>query len=483
MKPCSIIFIIATFITSSEANSSTLNFTHFLKVFKEKNPDLISAQNQAYATQLRSNSIYSLLIPTLNYGISELKTQPIPSPLLNYDLSKTKVQSVGINGNIPQLGMSYASNLYSLSDSRFFDGNDKTSESISGLVDFGLSMKLLKGFGPSVGSIPFEQADLNKKISNLQKKNTLLTGVGRLIEAYNNVFASLNNLKISKSILQSNDNDVKKAEKQHKEGLIPYLSLLTLKSQNTGLKKNIINQMRSLRDNILSLYNLTGEKWEISEIEAIEITRIEMPDEFQNKINQWLEPGKVDPTKTNPEILIKKSNLTLSELDLNKARNNILPDLSLNAKYTKNSDRRGDYFPNKGDSQELSINFTMPIGMVSERAEASAKSLELKAKQNDLEVSLLRVKQDWDNLGQQFKLSLEQLSMAKELVEVAKKQYDSALPTATLGPTYQANIINFQNQLLTAQLDLNQSEAELLNLMIKIYVIKGDATFIRFLDK
>jgi outer membrane protein TolC len=125
----------------------------------------------------------------------------------------------------------------------------------------------------------------------------------------------------------------------------------------------------------------------------------------------------------------------------------------------------------------------MPIGMVSERAEASAKSLELKAKQNDLEVSLLRVKQDWDNLGQQFKLSLEQLSMAKELVEVAKKQYDSALPTATLGPTYQANIINFQNQLLTAQLDLNQSEAELLNLMIKIYVIKGDATFIRFLDK
>ncbi len=483
MKHRRIFFIITLFITCAEVNSSTVNFSDFFKNFKLKNPELVSAQNQAEATKIRSEAIYYLLMPTLSFGHSEIMTKPIPDPLSTYDRATTTTESLSLIGTIPQAGLSYSSNLYNINDNRYFDGQDKTSQSIAGSMDFGISFKLLKGFGPSVGSIPFDQADLNKTIADLQKKNTLLNGVSNLIGAYNNVYASLNNLKISQNFLKTNDADVLKAEKQHKEGLIPYLSLLTLKSQNTTLKKNIINLTKSLRDNVINLYNLTGEKLDPTQFQILDLKQIQMPDEFKMKIESWMNSTQVDPTKTNPEILLKKASLRLTELDFKKAKNNVLPDLSLNAKYLKNSDRRYDYIPTKGESQEVAVTLSMPIGLVSERAEASAKNLEIKSRQNELEISILRTIQDWENLGQQFRLSLEQLSMAKELVEVAKKQYDSALPTATLGPTYQANIVNFQNQLLSAQLDLNQSQADLLNLMVRIYVIKGDISFISYLDQ
>jgi outer membrane protein TolC len=478
----SLFLIIATFLLPTAVISATVDFGKFLRNYKDKNPDLKNAIQQVLATQERSNAIYSLYIPSLTMGQSYSLTKPVPASGNTYDLSKTLSQSLGIVGAVPQMGLIYSSNLINQSGSSYFLNNEKRSETNSGLIDFGLSLKLLKGLGPAIGNLPFSRADVNKKLAEQEKIQTLLSGVGQLISAYNNVFATINNLRISNGIFATNESDVKKAEQQHKEGVIPYLSLLSLQSQHTNLKRSILGIRKNLRENLLSLYNLSGIQYTEEDLANLEFMPIRPSANFGQSITQWLsEPLSMENLK-NPQLLIKKLNLQLAEFDIKQAKNNALPDVSLNAKLIQNTDRRHNYYPYEGNTKEYSITLSMPIGLVSERAELTARNIEMKARLNDYEQTQLRLKQSWSNLGQQYRLSLEQLEITKQLVEVAKKQYQSSLPTATLGSTYQANIINFQNQLLNAQLELNQAQADLLNLMVQIYVLKGEPSFIKLLE-
>jgi outer membrane protein TolC len=209
---------------------------------------------------------------------------------------------------------------------------------------------------------------------------------------------------------------------------------------------------------------------------SIKLDPIRMPF-FNEKIIDNLISKKLDfQTLKNPDFQIGKIVLQQAEFPVIQARNNLYPTLDLAYTISGNqvSNTRPGYFPGANSGNIVALNFSMPIGFVGERHEMAATNLSYLKAQRDFNQLKIQLSRDWENIVANYKLLREQIQIARLLVQAAKEKYDAALPTATLGTTYQQNVISFQNELVSFGTSLNLLEVDFINAQLQVLTFHAD---------
>ena len=454
------------FLFSLSSFASIYKFEDFYQSMMKKNNVYWGAIYDQEAAFERNEGTFGLYMPTLSAASTQSRSETNGVGALNNS------QTVSLSGKIPQLGLGYNSIIYSL-----YETMRPSPRSFTGDFNFGLSLNLLKDFGPRVGWINFRQAELNLDISKLSKLKTIYSLTSQLLSSYSGAFASQKNLKINTDSEIVNKESLRKAQAQFDVGKIPKLSLLTVQAQAQQLRSQVIGVERFLRDSLKNLYTLSSVSQGESMVDlSIKLDPIRMPF-FNERIIDNLISKKLDfQTLKNPDFQIGKIVLQQAEFPVIQARNNLYPTLDLAYTISGNqvSNTRPGYFPGANPGNIVALNFSMPIGFVSERHEMAATNLSYLKAQRDFNQLKIQLSRDWENIVANYKLLKEQIQIARLLVQAAKEKYDAALPTATLGTTYQQNVISFQNELVSFGTSLNLLEVDLITAQLQVLTFHAD---------
>ena len=461
-----IYFLIFLFSTPSFAESIPQNFQSFFKDMVAKNNTQLGAVLTEAAAKERQEGGLGLYMPTLTSGYTTTSSKSPTSE------SESRALSVGLSGNVPQLGLNYSSTLYSDSETV-----KPTPVSHSGSYNFTLSVNLLKDFGPTVGTIPLKSLDLSYDLAKLAKLNTIYGLFRDLLSSYAGAYAAQKNLSITIDSEIKNKEELRKSTELFKAGKIPKLSLLSLQSQSLQIQSQVMGQQRSLRESFKSLYTLAAVESEIKNIPyESPLAPIEMPFFDESKIESRIKE-KIDfETLKNPDYLVAKIGMEQAKYSLIQSENAYKPTLSL--AYTvsgaKDQPTRSPLFPNETKGNVIALNFSMPIGMVTEKHSYEAAKIDYRITELGFLQTKRKLERDWTGIVEQYGLLKQQLDIAKLLAKSAKEKYEVALPTASLGPTYQQNVIGFQNEMIQTQLTLNQLQVDLLVAQFQILAFHSD---------
>ena len=461
-------------VSASTAKDSKNNFTYFLKQMLRKNGTYLGVFLKKNASIERLSGTFGLYMPSLTAGISKDRSEGE----FSLDKQESRTEGLTLQGSIPQLGLNYSSLIYSetktISPSpSFYTGN----------FNYSLEFNLLKDFGPRVGYIPFDIAKNNRDLAQYELIKVVFNQFNQLLSAYTTASASQRNLKINEESLIHTEKELKRYEDLFRVGKIPKLSLLAIESQYQQLKSQIISQEKNLRDSFVNLYSLASIDEEINYNQEL----LPLPELFNEEEIKKLISNPLDFEKLkNPDLLMTKKNLENSKLNLKLSENNVYPSLTL--EYTSNgeqtlTDRRSSLFPSRARGETIAVNFSMPLGLITERRELAANRNEFKADQLNLEQLKRELFLLWRNLVEQYGLTIKQLDLAKNLVKANKDKFDASIPTGQLGPTYQQTIISYQNEWVSAQINLNQIEIELLGLQLSILSFHADDHLIEVLNR
>ena len=460
------ILVLLLISTQSFAEAPPQNFQNFFKDMIAKNNTQLGAVLSEAAAKEKQEGGLGLYMPTLTSSYtSTTSTSPTSE-------SQSRAMNFGLTGNIPQLGLNYSSTIYSDSETV-----KPTPVSHSGSYNLTLTMNLLKDFGPIVGSIPLKSLDMSYDLSKLTKLNTIYGLFRDLLSAYAGAYAAQKNLSITLDSELKNKEELRKSTELFKVGKIPKLSLLTLQSQSLQIRSQVMGQERSLRDSFKSLYLLASVESEIKNIPYDSpLTPIEMPFFDESKIESRIKEKLDFETLKNPEYLTAKIGMEQAKLALIQAENSVKPTLALSYTVSGSKDQptRSPLFPNETKGNVVALNFSMPIGMVAEKHSYEASKIDYRITELGFLQTKRKLERDWTGIVEQYSLLKQQLGIAKELAKSAKEKYEVALPTSSLGPTYQQNVIAFQNEVIQTQLTLNQLQVELLVAQFQILAFHSD---------
>jgi outer membrane protein TolC len=456
-----ILFFFGFSVKLTFATPPEVQFSDFYKEMLKKNDIYIGAVLAEKSALERKEGGVALYIPSVSISRSQ-------SSFNDFESNRSKVfrDSLNLNGRVPELGINYSSTVYS----NTFQQN-VLEENHSGDYQFNIGVELLRDFGPRVGRIPFDILDLNYSISKIQKLRTIYSLSKQLLASYMNAYFNLENLKINEDSLSRNMEDLRKSKEQFKAGKIPKLSLISLQNQNKQIQNSLIFQERSLRDSIINLYKISSTDEDLSKTPfKIKLQNIQTP-LFRKDIIDGLLVKEIDfKNLKNIDYLLAQNNMQRAKLSLKQAKNNLYPSLTLNYSVTGQeiTQNRTGLLPNDATGNTVSLSLSMPIGLVAERREYAASLNEF----NTVGYSFSQLKRDltrdWENLKEQYQLISKQLEISKELVAIAKEQYEASLPTSSLGPTYQQNIIFFLNDWVNAQINYNRVLVEVINVEFDI---------------
>lgn len=469
-----LIFIL--FFSVGSAFGSTLrSFEDFFQEAIQKNDLYLSSFLDVESAQYRKKATMGLYAPNV---ISSYLTSKLISD--DYDESSRAI-SFGLNGSLPHLGVSYGSTLYS--DTKRFKPKPVNH---LGSYNFDVSLDLLKNFAGKISSLPFQEVDLSLSLSKINRIKTTYSLFQNLLYSFTQAFASQKNMKVTKVSVERNKDELGKATEQFRTGKIPRLSLLSLQSQYQQMRAQVIGQKRTLLSSFQSLYILAGIDKQSMDTDVImqELTPIRMPF-FNEKIIDNLLAKEINfSSLKNPDYLSEKLTFKQSEFNVMRAQENTLPSLTLS--YTlsgsENNSKSTGLFPQDTKGSTIALSLSFPFGFIAEKNELSAVKNEYKTRElriQQLEKKLLR---DWENLSAQYLLLKEQLEISKELLKASKERYQASLATASLGPTYQQNVILFQNEWVSNEIQLNQMEADLIIAQFEILAFHGHPHIFKILN-
>lgn len=441
-----------------------------------KNDIYLGAFLSEEAAKERQLGTFGLYMPSLTSSLSRTTS----GNTTNSDKSKFDVLNLGLTGRVPQLGLQYDSTIYNNVQTYLPE-----PESNTGSFNFRLSLSLLKDFGPRVGNIPFDRADNNLTLARQFQIKTVYEIFSTLLSSYTSALALQKNFLISKDSESLTKEELRKSNELFKAGKIPRLSLLSLQSQAAQIRSQLIGQERSLTQTFTALYTLASINTNYEKLPYDE-TLEELPPLFDEKIIEFHVNEKLNfANLKNPDYLISKINLENAKLGILTSENNVYPSLSLSWSESgaETFQNQPVFFPRENYGRTIGINFSMPIGLITEKRELAASRAEFSSKQNSFEQTKRKLQRDWENIIDQYSLLRNQVLIQSELVSAAKDKYEASRPTGYLGAIYQQNIISFQNEWVLAQVNLNQLQVELIQLQLQILTFHADPHLITVLNR
>ncbi len=197
-------------------------------------------------------------------------------------------------------------------------------------LTFGFTQPLLKNFGFKMNRREIIIAKNNREISEHDLHQTLLETIYRVEEAYWMLAYSIEDLKVKRQSLQLARDLLEENKRKIEVGTLPPIEIFTAESEVANREADILQAdrlVKNYQDRLKKILNLPI----LEEGELTEIIPSDRPD-FERKVIS-IEEALATALASRPDLKVAKVNLQTREFNLSYAKNQLLPDLSLQASY------------------------------------------------------------------------------------------------------------------------------------------------------
>jgi outer membrane protein TolC len=197
-------------------------------------------------------------------------------------------------------------------------------------LTFSFTQPLLKNFGFKINRREIIVAKNNRDISENQFHQTLLDTIYRVEEAYWILAYSIEDLKVKRQSLQLARDLLEENKRKIEVGTMPPIEIYTAESEVANREADILQADRLVKNNqdrLKTILNLPI----FEEGEPTEIILSDRPVFEKKEIN--LEEALATALANRPDLKATKIGLQTREFNVSYVKNQLLPDLSLQASY------------------------------------------------------------------------------------------------------------------------------------------------------
>ena len=197
-------------------------------------------------------------------------------------------------------------------------------------LTFEFTQPLLRSFGPTATRQQIIVAQNNRAISASEFRRTLMDTVTQVEGAYWNLIYSIENLRAKQESLKYAQDLLYKNQKELEAGLIAPLEIFNAKAEVAGREADIIQaeaEVRNDEDELRTLINLPPTEGEAPPV----LIPTDSP-RLEEKVMPFDEAVRL-ALANRPELDAGRIRIRTSDVNLNVARNGLLPNLSLSAAY------------------------------------------------------------------------------------------------------------------------------------------------------
>ncbi|MFP4082401.1 MAG: TolC family protein [Candidatus Aminicenantes bacterium] len=357
---------------------------------------------------------------------------------------------------------------------------------------FNFIQPLLKDFGFNISRREIIIAQNNLDISENQFKRSLLDTIYRVEEAYWNLVYSMENLKVRKQSLRLARDLLEKNKRSVEVGTMAPIEILSAEEQVATREAEILEAevlVKNNQDILKTLINLGAEE---KEIDLLQIVPKDKPSSQRREIT--LEQALVTAMENRPDLQELNIRIKNRQLNLDYAKNQLLPDLSLQASYwspgisgTQNvyppgiafgdpietipgdaSDAIKDVFGFKYNNWSVGLSLSLPLQNILSRASFAQAEVNLKQAmlqlKNQKQQAYLEIKSALRAVQTNYKRIQARRSareLAEKKLEAEEEKFKIGLSTNYYVLQYQRDLTNAQTAELKAMIDYNLSLAQL----------------------
>jgi len=311
-----------------------------IEIALKQNPDIIVSglePRKAQADQLTASGMFDPFWQTsLQYNYASIiANQQIRAyaGINSVETHQTTFEST-VAGKI-KLGTQYAVTFNNEIEETSF--SDFTKE-YGGRLLLTLTQPLLKGFGIKVNAVQIEMAKHSEKIGEAQLRMTVMNTVAEIIKAYWDLVGAMENVKVREEALANAERLLSISEKRREIGTAADIEVLQAKAGVATRQSELVTaqaQLESASD-ILKNFLLLRDGDLFSKTLIVPTDR---PHSFENeRLNVENLAPDVDQSvekalKNRPEIVMASLQIDIADLQLLKARNEMLPQVDVIGSY------------------------------------------------------------------------------------------------------------------------------------------------------
>jgi outer membrane protein TolC len=477
---------------------------------KEKTLSLSLEDCIAKAVENNLGVAVEVLRPELaDISVSSAKEKFLPSLSLDYNarsqnqasyswlesadetITDSKNYSANFTQNIPTGG-----NFSVVLSGSKYDTNQRLTSinpRYSTQLRFNFNQPLLKNFGFKTSRREIIIAQNNRDISEINFKESLQNTVYSVEEAYWNLVHSIENLKVQKQSLKLAQDFLERNRRSVEIGTMAPIEILSAQSEVASRQADILDAEAAVKNNedtLKTIINLAAEMGE--EADLLKIVPTETPAYEKKEIT--FDEALLTAINNRPDLQSMRITLKNNEINLGYAKNQLLPDLSLNASYWSPgvsgtqilfdpqdpfgapigevpggpSDALRDTFGFKYKNWTLGLTLTIPFNTFFSRANYAQARVNLEQSKLQLENQeqqiFLEIKTAVRTVETNFQ-RVQARTVARELaqrkLEAEEERLKVGLSTNYIVLQFQRDLATQQTQELRAIIDYNLSLARL----------------------
>jgi outer membrane protein len=347
--------------------------------------------------------------------------------------------------------------------------NSLVNPSFTQGVSATLNQPLLNGAGSHMATAALNRAKLGLNIANIAYKSRVLTVISDTENAYYNLVAARESLRIRQLTLEYNKKLLEENQARRSTGVATDLDVLSADYGVANARRSLVQAEQTVRDaedRLLNIINLPEFEKSIGPVSFAEYAAGKPSFAASYKMARDFYPDALSAEETIKQL----------KIDLETARRNQQPDLNLTASlgYTARATNAGygqaiSNLPNDhGNNWALGLNYSMPWGNHAERARYRTAQSNLTSRKTQLEqleqtllvnvrAAVRAVETNIEAVGIAEKATL----LALKQYEQQKARYDAGLSTSRLVLLAQDDLENARFQELSARVALRRAAAEL----------------------
>jgi len=396
--------------------------------------------------------------------------------------------SVQINQLIPT-GASFSISLDTYKNDtnrRFQTINPRYGSTLS----FNFTQPLLKNFGFKVNRKEIIIAQNNRNISDNNFKKALQDTIYSVEDAYWNLVYSIENLKVRKQSLRLAQDLLAKNKRAVEVGTLAPIEILNAQADVATREADILDAEALVKNNedlLKTIINLSAEE------KGIELAKIIPKDKpAYEKMGVSLDDALLIAMENRPDLQATRIDLKNKEINVSYARNQLLPDLSLQASYWSPgvsgnqiiyppgqpfgepiatipggaSEALKDAFNFKYNNWSVGITLSIPLNTLLSRAAYAQARVNLKQSMLQLKNQEQQIFLELKNVVRAVQTNYKRVQAYKIARELAEKKLEAEEEKLKVGLStnyfvlqYQRDLANAQSMELKAIIDYNLSLA------------------------
>ncbi len=488
------LFLAASSLAQQKEKTLSLSLEDCILKAMENNLDVAIEVLNPELADISVSKAQEKFIPSLSFGLDRRDTNTASYSFLDASEEVSTVTdnySAQISQLIPT-GGSFSISLegYKTDTSRSFQ---TINPRYGSTLTFNFSQPLLKNFGFKVNRREIIIARNNQDISESQLKRVLQETIYSVEEAYWNLVHSIENLEVRKQSLKLAQDLLEKNKRAVEVGTLAPIEILSAQSAVATREADILQAEAVLKDSedrLKTIINLAAGE------EGVELaTIIPLDKPAYEKKEVTLDEALLTAMENRPDLNSTRIDLKNKELNLSYSRNQLLPNLSLNASYwspgiTGNqilylddnafsgviigtvpgnpSDALKDAFNFRYNNWSAAIKLDIPLNTFLSRADyAQARvnldqaKLRLKNQEQqiflEIKNAVRAVQTDYKRV-QAYKVARE---LAEKTLEAEEEKLKVGITTPFFVLQYQTDLATTQTNELKAMVDYNLSLARL----------------------